>query len=289
MNNWKQASKWYVRILDDPPAGDPPIGGNDGAEKVAVLLVTDPRTGKKSFKTPDGNLLFTQEHMNHEIGEARKKANEKNTEMVKQLEELRDRTSTSETLRNELQSQIDDLKTASMTVQQQADMEMKRLQRTLEVKTKELGDEASLWKNQYSQSRISQEIRDAAAKHKALPLAIEQLDMLLGNNASLRPIKDTEGKEIPGQFETVVNFRDSDDQGNLIQTVLPIEKAIARMRELPQRFGNLFESDQRGGVGGGTLLGKSPLAGAAPNFKNMDMESYKRWRAANPDKVGVEQ
>lgn len=289
MKNWKQVSKWYVRILDDPPAGDPPVGGSEGAEKVTVLLVTDPRTGKKIFKTSDGNPLFTQDHMNFEIGEARKKANEKNTEMVKQLEELRDRTSTSETLRNELQSQIDDLKKASMTVQQQAEMEMKRLQRTLDSKTKELADEATLWRTQYSQSRISQEIRDAAAKHKALPLAIEQLDMLLGNNASLRPIKDSEGKEITGQFETVVNFRDSDDQGNLVPTILPIEKAVARMRELPQRFGNLFESDQKGGVGGGTLMGKSPLAGAAPNFKQMNIEDYKKWRAANPDKVGVEQ
>jgi hypothetical protein len=286
MYNFSKKVKGYVRILDDPPAGSPPAGGSGGEEQVTIIKVIDSRTGKPTFKAPDGSLLFTQDHMNHEIGEARKKANEKNSEMVKQLEELRDRTTTSESLRTELQNQIDDLKKVNMTAQQQAELEIKRMQRQLEAQTKSLSDEANLWRTQYATARISQEIHDAAATNKVLPLAMEQLDMLLGSQAQLRSIKDAEGKDIPGQYEAVVNFRDSDENGNLVPTILPITKAVARMRELPQRFGNLFEADQKGGVGGGTMMGKSPLAGAAPNFKGMTMDQYLKWREANPEKVG---
>jgi len=281
-------NKVYERILDDDPgAGDGGGENKDDANKMTVTVTVDPRTKRQTFKTLDGKALFTQEHMSHEIGEARKKEGEKNKTLVTQLEELRDNSTTSESVRNELQAQIEDLNAASMTQQQQAELEMKRIKRKHETDLKTATESATSWQTRYSKSFISQEIRRAAAESKALPLAVEQLDVMLGSQATLRNLKDDKGADIPDQYEAVVNFRDVDENKNEVITVLSIPKAIARMRELPERFGNLFESDQKGGVGSGnSMLGKNALSGTQPDFANMTVPEYAKWRAANLDKVG---
>ena len=294
-NLFNKEVKSYKRILDgesDPKLNpnDPSGGGqnkSDDNNRLTVIATKDSRTGRVTYKATDGTALFSQEHMNYEIGEARKKESEKNKTLVVQLEEMRDHANTSESLRQELQLQIEELQKVGLTEKQQMELEVKQWKTRHESDTSNLKKEAENWRKQFSDSFVKQEIRKAASANKVLPLAIDQLDDILGTQAEVKLMRDTEGKEVPGMFEAVVSIRDEDAEGNSIVTTLPIDKAVARMRELPNRYGNLFESDQKGGVGKGTMMSDgNPLAGSVPDFSKMTVAEYQKWRAANLDKVG---
>lgn len=292
----KDVVKSYKRILDDSGTGDPGTGDSSGDgnknkpgddNRLTVVATKDPRTGRVTYKATDGTALFSQEHMNYEIGEARKKESEKNKTLVTQLEEMRDHANTSESLRQELQMQIEELQKAGLTEKQQMDLELKQWKTRHENDTNTLKQEVESWRKQFSDSFVRQEIRKAANTNKVLPLAVDQLDDIIGTQAEVKLMRDQEGKEVPGMFEAVVSIRDEDAEGKSIITTMPIDKAVARMRELPHRYGNLFESDQKGGVGGGTMMNSgSSLAGTVPDFSKMTVVEYQKWRAANLDKVG---
>ncbi len=84
---------------------------------------------------------------------------------------------------------------------------------------------------------------------------------------------DAEGRST-GEFIPKVKFNDTDAEGKPITLDLTAKEAVKRMKELPERFGNLFKSNLSGGLGGSQSVGNKPLDGE--RLKNMD--EYRKQR-----------
>jgi hypothetical protein len=273
-----RGSKLYRLVLgpDDPGAG----AGNTGDPNTLTVVATvDPKTKRTTYKMSDGTPLFTQDHMNFEIGQVRVKEGEKNKSLVAQLQELADKSTTSEAVRAELENRIEDIKKAQLTEKQQADLEIKRLTRELEKTSKGLTSERDSWQQRYTQSHITNEIHAAVQTQGGLPAFMEQFEAWLSPKTSLKPVLDANGKPTD-KLEAVVDFNDMDKDGNPVTLALSVPKAVERMKQLPQRFGNLFAADQKSGVGG-TNAANTGQTGAPPDFSKMSLEQYNKWRVDN--------
>jgi len=96
--------------------------------------------------------------------------------------------------------------------------------------------------------------------------AVQVLD-LLARSAKVKPVLDETGKET-GSKEVVVKIRDIDaTTKEEVQITLPVAKAIKRMKELPEYYGNLFRGEEKGGTGHmNTMMGR-------PTPKGLDLSS----------------
>jgi len=264
--------KAYMRLHDE---GDGVEGNSDASGQLTVTVQKDER-GRDMFVADDGRRLFSQDHLNFEIGQVRMKEGQKNKELITQLEEVRDRKTTSESLKAELESQIEQLQQAQMTEKQQAEAQIKKLKKDYEKTQQRLTDEANQWKRQYTDSRIANEIAGAAEVNGAF--SSEQILGLLRQRASLRNPIGEDGKPIEGRFEVIVEFDDHNDDGQAITLSLTPDEAIKKMKETPERFGNLFKSSQKGGLGESTLFRSSSGKVDFKEIKNM--KQYEEARKA---------
>jgi len=275
--------KWYRPILDGEEDNQPADRPQEG-ETLSVIKEVDPQTGFPVFKDTQGNRLFTQDHMNKEIGKARQKAGEKNQELITQLEEMKKNKNNSSELQEELQSQIDALKAANLTEKQQAEVEIKRLSNQLSKTEKRLTDETDQWRGRFEEERIHGDIIRAAEASNAV--SSEQIYAFLRGITKLAEERGEDGKST-GNYVALVEFDDVDENQNPVKLQLSVEKAVARMREQTDRFGNLFRSEQSGGIGSSTMLDHQGGNGK-PDFKNMSYEQYEKWAKANPTAVGAQ-
>ncbi len=280
----KKYEKWYILIGEGEDEGGEE-GGEKGASKITITAEKDDK-GRVFYKDPEGNRLLTQDQFSYEVGEARKKANAKNSELIQQLENLRADKSTSEQMKEELEQRINALKSQSQTKEEQLTTEVTQLKKKLDTETKKLAAERDEIQSLWHEERIANEIRGACEENNAV--SYEQMYGLIRMNAELVPKLDDDGKPIKGQFEAVATFQDVDEEGNPVTKKLPIKAAVKRMRELPERFGNLFKSDETGGVGLQTFYGKggSSENGMPPEEVFSDPALYEKWRENNKKLVG---
>lgn len=270
MNTFWRGTKEYTRFYE----------GEDDPKGLALTEVKDPKTGRSTYKTADGKTFFTQDHMNTEIGNARKKAAEQNKTTLTELQALRDKAGNTEETNATLQHRIDELQSLQLTDQQQYELKLKKAETKYTETTDTLTQERNTWQQRYETERISSAIAVAADKHKAV--SAEQMSALLSGKTKLAPVMGEDGKAT-GEFVTQVAFEDVDKDKNPVTLTLTVDKAMERMRELPERFGNLFKHDQKGGLDGGTLQKKSGYNGEGPPKTQAEYEVF---RKANAGKLG---
>jgi hypothetical protein len=257
-----------------------PLIGDDPAEpkKIEVFIKKDDK-GHDILVDAEGKRLFTQDHMNTEIGLARKKAAEANKTLIEQLEELKAKASTSESMKEELQQQIENLQQANLSKEEQMVRQIKQLEenvkKTQETLTTERDRYSKLWKDE----RISNELRYASDEHKAF--SFEQIHSLLYSRTDLKPVIDDAGKPT-GQHQVVVTLDVPDKDGNIEVKQLTPSTALKVMKELPQRYGNLFVSTEAGGLGGGNASSGNIVASKTPPPEALkSVDAYNAWKAAN--------
>ncbi len=270
--------KQYGRILEGENAEEG--GENKSAETVTLILKKGPN-GKPEYFDQKGQKFLTQDQVNYEVGTARAKAGEKNKELIDQLREVQEKASTSEQMKQELEEQIKVLQTQSMTKEEQLLAELKTNQSKWEKEKEKLSKEhqeaVALW----TEERIGNEIRDACSSNKAV--SHEQIYGLIRAKTQLVPQHDDTGKPT-GKYEAVVALDDVDDSGNPVIKKLPVDKAVARMREMTKRFGNLFLHGEESGVGKQTMYGHESLSmksDVPPPEAFKSMEAYDKWAKAN--------
>lgn len=163
------------------------------------------------------------------------------------------------------------------TKEEQAKMEMKSLETNLTAKIKENEEKAAVWENRYKSETITRSLQDAAGSDAFEP---SQIVSLLKPMTRLVEVVDEQTGKATGNFKAVVDFPDSDADGNPVISTFSPQAAVKRMKDIPARFGNLFKSNVVSGIGANNNAGGAP--GGKPNLAKMTPEQYRAHRKANP-------
>lgn len=260
---------FWLAVYDDPAsgAGDDPASGAGDPNPTPTPPATPPKDEKK----------FTQADLNKFLAEDRKKHEKRVADTVSQLEALKKAKGLSDQEKENLQTQIDDLKNSLLTKEEQAKREKEKLEKTWATEKETLAKERDTWRFNFAAEAITNAITTASLKHKAI--SAEQVQAILKDHTRITEVLDANGKPT-GRFMPKVKFADKDKDGNPIELDLTIEESVKRMKELPERFGNLFESDTPGGLGGS---GNRNGFGGASDANNppTDPVQYREWRKRN--------
>ena len=88
--------------------------------------------------------------------------------------------------------------------------------------------------------------------------------------------------------QPMVDFPDIHvETGEAIVTQLSPEDAIKRMKELPDKYGNLFKANVINGVGGNASSGDVSRSGGKVDVKSLTPEQYAKLRQENPAALGL--
>ena len=270
MSILKGRMKVYPLIGDEPAAGE----GNPDGVKAEVAIKKDEKTGHTYYEL-DGVRLFTQDHMNKEIGQARVKASEANKTLIQQLEELKAKATTTEAVKEELQTQIETLKSKTMTKEEQMIQQIKALETNLKATQDNLTKERDSALARWQEERITNALQLAALDHPVY--SFEQIFSIVRPKTQLKPVVDEEGKPT-GEHEVLVTLDVADDKGNVAVKELPPTQALETMKSMKNRYANLFSNQEVPGVGGSTTPRKQGASDTPGPEDLASQEAYDAWK-----------
>jgi ElaB/YqjD/DUF883 family membrane-anchored ribosome-binding protein len=222
-----------------------------------------------------------QDELNSMMANNRKSLQQKNQQLIDQLQQLRETATMSTQAKEELEARIEELQTQYMSKEEIAKREADKLSKQYAKDIEKLTGETKKWQSLYTSSTTQRALMDAAVAGEALPQAVAQICAILGPRTHIVEDLDASGQG-KGTFSPVVKFDDTDSDGNPVVLDLTPKKAIERMKELPEQYGNLFKGDNAGGLG----EGNAGLRGErAPKLNDIlsDPAKYQEWRKKNPD------
>jgi len=200
--------------------------------------------GDAGGDTGGGDTTFTQKQVNDMMAKEKRKFQEQNQALVKELEAFKSKTKLSAEERAELEARIEQLKDQTLTTEQLAKKSAKKLRDDYENQIKGLTEDRDTWKTRYTESSIAQAIRSAATEAGAY--RANQILSILRPQTQLSEVL-VDG-EPTGELEPRIKFHDKNEEGkDVVLDLTPIE-AIKRMKEMDD-FANLFVVDGRPGFG----------------------------------------
>lgn len=236
--------------------------------------------------TPDtgaGDKTFTQEQLDKIVQERlnRDRANRKGEDrkLLTKLQELETQFKITDDERNQLKGEIEELEKRTMTAEEIRKKEEAKAKQKYEQDLTTAKQTAEQWQHRYIDSTINNEISVAAQQHGVLGNSLPFVEAFLKPRTKLVEKTDDSGNVIG--FSSQVEFQDTDEHGNPEVKELTVTEAIKRMRELPDQYGNLFDKNKSGGMGGqhGTGAAKT---GYRPG---MTMDEYAKLRSEHPELV----
>lgn len=262
---------WKLVYGDEGGEGDTGEGGADTGTAIKPTLK----------KLIDEHGL--QEELNTMMASNRKTLQTKNQELVTQLQSLRETATMSGQAKEELEARIEELQTQHMSKEELAKRESEKLVKTHTKELEKVTGAAKRWEALFASSTTQRALLDAAVAGEALPQAVAQIGAILGPHTHIVEEADEVGNG-KGIFKAVVKFNDVDGDGNPVILDLSPTKAIERMKELPEKFGNLFKGDASGGLGEGQG-GVGGKGERSPKLADLlkDPAKYAKWRKENPD------
>lgn len=234
--------------------------------------------------TPGGagdETVKDQAQLNAVLKREKEKYRKDREKLTKQLEELQGNVRLTAEQKEALESQIEELRTQTMTADERARHKETKLQKDFEAKLTAASDSSKQWESRYHDLRIGYEITQASSAHEVLPNSVPFVEAVLRNRTKLVP-NVTEDGQPDGTFTAKVKFDDVDAKGKPIVLDLTVEETVKRMKELPDKYGNLFKGANNGGLGGGT-----GAPGKKANPAKMSTEEYLAARRKDPASVGL--
>lgn len=226
---------------------------------------------------PDGQKpppVFSQDQVNTLLATDRRKGQEQNAKTIKQLEELQRTVKMSAEQKGSLETQLEELRTANLTTEERARREGERLKNEHAVSLKNMEVDRDGWKGKFVGHKVTRDITDAAVGVKAF--SPHQIVSMLERSAHLTEI-ELDGKPT-GDFLTKIKFNDTDKDGKPVVLDLTVTEVLKRMKELPEKFGNLFVDEKTGGLG---ATGSSTQTTANNSKAPTDPVAYRAWREKN--------
>lgn len=252
----------WAPVYNDPPA-DPPV---DPPADPPVDPPVNPEDDKPTISKAQMNKIVQER-----LDRATKKAGEEKQKVIDRLSQLEKAKGLSDKERNDLSTQIEELKTSMLTKEQQGELTRKKLEGELTGKVKDAETRAEKNWRLYETSTIQREITDASVKHEAFRPS--QIVKHLGELTQLVEDKDGETGQGLGKYTPRVKFPDTKD-GKPITLDLTVDEAVKRMKDLPDEYGNLFKSGVAGGLGSSSGAG----GGADDALPPSDPVKYRSWR-----------
>jgi len=221
--------------------------------------------------------LFNQEQVNTILADEKRKMQERQKNLITELEESKKTANLTTAERSQLEQRIEDLQNANLTSEEKQKRAADKTKKEYDNQVNTLASERDNWRTKHATLMIDTAITKAAALEKAL--YTEQIAALLVPKTKLVESLDDEGKP-SGILEPRVSFPDTDKNEKPIILELSVPEAVKRMKELEQ-YGNLFEGEKRSGIGGnnkGTDK-KFDLAKLA----RTDQAAYRKLRKERPE------
>lgn len=228
----------------------------------------------------DPPTTFTQDQLNRILADDRRKHQEMVKQTVAQLEEYKKNLQLSDQQRTELETRIETLNSSLMSAEDKAKNEILKKDKELKTVAETLTKERDNWKSNYATEVITNNILKASSAHKVV--SSEQMLDLLMPKTRLVEVLDADGKTVKG-YVPKAKIRVPNEKGEEVELDLTIEEVVKRMKEMPERYGNLFESGMAGGLGGKGSSGGGSNMGDITDLARRDPEVYR----ANRHKFGL--
>ena len=234
--------------------------------------------------TGDGDKkgLLTQEQFNAALAKERRQMQEKNKELLNQLEQIKTNAKLTEEEKASLESQIEELRQRSMSAEELAKQQVEKTKKEYDTVLENERNAAKKWEMSFKSTLVNNSLVDAAVKHQAHNP--QHIIAILRPNSKVVEKVGADGKPT-GEFETRVMFQGKNDKGESVILDLTPEDAVKQMRELPAEYGNLFKDLTKGGVGAVIGQGQGGQL-TSQQLANMTHEQYKKFREQNPNLVG---
>lgn len=241
---------------DDGSASDE--GGNTPPEDTGDARLTQQEiTAKLAKERADKDKaakerekkLFTQDELEKVLKERltreQEKHREKQAELLQRLESLEKTAQLTDEERSALQQRIEELRSESLSTEEKLGREIKKLQEDLDVTRTTMAKSVDKWQRQYFDFRIDNELMDAALKNDARTPA--QLVSLLKQQTAVKEVVDDQGRPT-GRFEVRTTITDYKEDGTPFQVERKPHEAVARLAEMPEIWGNQFNSKVSAGL-----------------------------------------
>ena len=232
---------------------------------------------------PDGDdpaepKTFTQEEVNTIMAKEKRKTQEIQRKLMSQLEESKKKSTIGSDERNALEQQIEELQKQTMTAAELAAQKEAKLQKKHKEELESIQNENNLWKTRFSKAIIGSNLRKAAEDNGAI--STDQIKLMLESKVRLVQKADENGKPT-NDFETRIDFQDTNKNGEPVVLDLTVNDAVKRMTELPQ-YGNLFKGGKISGLDGTNVNGKDKKLDIA-ELARTDPAKFRELRKSNPE------
>lgn len=282
-NGW-----WFELAYENGEGGGAASGAGAGASGASGAASGAGAGGNgvvpPNDEDPLKKLKFTaeqQEFFNKKIKEEKereqKKAQQQNDKTISELRKLQEQAGVTQTQKDDLEKRIKDLQTQYMSKEELAKQEQEKKEKEYQDQLKSQRGEAEKWKNLFHESTIVRAIQDGAINAEAYNP--EQIIDILVPKTKLVEEMDEENKPT-GRFVPRVKMIETDNDGKPVALDLTVKEVLSKMKNSPDKFGNLFKSGVAGGLGqSGSAAG---AGGRKKNPARMSTGEYLEARKKDP-------
>jgi len=260
--------------------------GEDDAAKAAADKAAADKAAVDTAAAAAGKV-FTQDDLNRILAEDRRKHQTQLKEQAEKLETVLKNSQLTEQDRKVLQENLEAVKGQLRSAEAAAAKEKQELEQAFQSKLVDAEKKSQIWEGLYRESMIQRSLQDAAVKGDAWQPG--QIVTLLKPMTKLVACVDPTTNRPNGQYEVQIEMLDTDPKtGQQVMMNRTPEAAVARMKELPETYGNLFKSGVVSGIGSSSATGGlMPGQGGKIDVRKLTPQQYREIRAKNPELLGL--
>lgn len=191
--------------------------------------------------------VFTQEEVNSIVAKEKKGFTEK-------LEQMGQNFKMTEEQRKQLEAQVEDIKTSSLTEKERLAQELEKTKKKLATTAEESEKNTSVWKNRFESSTIKTALSTASQLHEAFNPT--QIEAILAPSSRSAEILGDDGKPT-GKFVVKTKITTKGADGKTVELEVEPNEAVKILKEQPE-YANLFKGTQVPGIGGNNGATRRP-------------------------------
>jgi hypothetical protein len=236
----------------------------DDADDAAAKAAADAETARKAAEGTK-KKEYTDAELEAIILKRSEQARRQAKDAVEKLEQFKTTHALTEQQKQELDVQIEELKRQNMTAEEIRKRDLHNAETKHAGELKVANEKATTWQQKHDNLMVTSDLDRSAIKHGVIDGVLPVV------TAYLKPLTRVSDAG-QGVLVATVSFPDVGADGKEFTATLTIDKAVARMKELPQ-FAPLFKGTATGGAGGSGGSGKPGKPGSF-DFKKGDMAEY---------------